>query len=254
MRNSRFPGWTVPIPPLKIIARQRGEGDPWRTTHPCVAYELASLMSSRARLSAFLDSVLASASGFSTRMALFRLIGLSLIGASHDLTSPLGCTAVRCHFRQLNLICKLWLTCSAATHPSRSLNDEQAFFRVVRGGSNACSCSVSFLSSSLCAASCSVAVGLGPFLIHFIGLYERAAAPAAHSKTLTPAMIHLFFMLASSRAGLGSGSSRPRCRPRIDVLEVRYSPIRYAGPSVRFLKGTCLYHFEVASLSSISLQ
>src|SRR6266446_1098054 len=52
----------------RLSKSSRGEGGPWRTTHPCVAYELASLMSSRARLSAFLDSALASASGFSTRM------------------------------------------------------------------------------------------------------------------------------------------------------------------------------------------
>src|SRR5215467_10823544 len=69
--------------------------------------ECASLMSSRARRSAFRASAFASASGFRARMALLRVSALD--GASHDLTSPPGRTAVMSHFRQLNLIFKLWL-------------------------------------------------------------------------------------------------------------------------------------------------
>src|SRR5256885_957782 len=69
--------------------------------------ELASLMSSCARLSAFLDSTLALASGFRACIALFRDSAFG--GAAQDFASLLGRTAVMFHFRQLNLIFRLWL-------------------------------------------------------------------------------------------------------------------------------------------------
>src|SRR5262249_29980093 len=78
--------------------------------------------------------------------------------------------------------------------------------KVVFGGRSACNCSVSLRSSSGCAASCSLAVGPGPFLIHLSGLLERAAAPTAPSKMLTPAapiIRHLFFMVTSLQDGRG---------------------------------------------------
>ena len=67
-------------------------------------------MSSRARFSAFLASVRAWASGLSTMMALLRSMALSLDGAAHDLMSPEGFAPVTSHFRQLNLMVRLWLT------------------------------------------------------------------------------------------------------------------------------------------------
>src|ERR1700746_312004 len=97
-------------------------------------------------------------------------MALSLHGASQDFMSPAGFAPVISHLRQLNLISRLWLTCSAATQSFRLLNPAQASFKIVRGGSHACHCSDSFLSSSRVAASCSLAVGLGPFLIHLSGL------------------------------------------------------------------------------------
>ena len=130
----------------------------------------ASLMSSRARLSAFLASVRKLASGFSTRIALLRSMPLSFDGAAHDLTSPAGFAPVTSHLRQLNLIKRLWLTWSDATQSFSVLNPAQASFMLVRGGRTACNCSDNFFSCSLFAASCSLAVGLGPFLIHLIGL------------------------------------------------------------------------------------
>src|SRR6266852_606278 len=127
-------------------------------------YEVASLMSSCARRSAFFASALASACGFSVWMAFARLSGLPPSGALQEATLPLaGWTPVTSHFRQLNLIFKLWLMCSAATHAFNCLNDVQASSSLVFGGSRACSSAASFLLSSLFAASCSLAVG--PFLI-----------------------------------------------------------------------------------------
>src|SRR6266568_3630423 len=67
----------------------------------------ASLISSRARFSAFFASVRKLASGFSTRIALLRSMALSFDGAAHDLTSPTGFAPVTSHFRQLNLILRL---------------------------------------------------------------------------------------------------------------------------------------------------
>src|SRR5213082_1232474 len=130
----------------------------------------ASLMSSRARLSAFLASARKLASGFSTRIALLRSMPLSFDGAAHDLTSPAGFAPVTSHLRQLNLIERLRLTWSDATQSLRVLNPAQVSFMLVRGGRTACNCSDNFFSCSLFAASCSLAVGLGPFLIHLIGL------------------------------------------------------------------------------------
>src|SRR6202521_1479699 len=160
-------------------------------------------MSSRARFSAFFASVLASASGFSTLMALLRLMPFSLGGASHDLMSPAGFVPVTSHFKQLNLIFRLWLTRSEATHSSRTLNWAQASFSVVRGGSSVFSNVVNFFSMSLFPASCWLAVGAGAFLIHLIGLYECSPALAAPARTPHPTiptivqMIHLFFIMAS---------------------------------------------------------
>src|SRR6266851_6657578 len=142
-------------------------------------------MSSRARFSAVFASERELASGFIPRIALLRLMAFSFDGAAHDLTSPAGFAPVTSHLRQLNLILRLWLTRSAATQSFRFLNPAQASFRLVRGGSSACNCRDNFFSSSLFAASCSLAVGLGPFLIHLIGLWECAAARAPPSKTLT---------------------------------------------------------------------
>src|SRR5712664_251294 len=127
-------------------------------------------MSSRARFSAVFASERELASGFSPRIALLRLMALSCDGAAHDLTSPAGFAPVTSHLRQLNLMERLWLTCSEATQSLRLLNPAQASLRLVRGGSTACNCRDNFFSSSLFAASCSLAVGLGPFLIHFSGL------------------------------------------------------------------------------------
>src|SRR6266581_4063821 len=124
----------------------------------------ASLISSRARFSAFFASVRKLASGFSTRIALLRSMALSFDGAAHDLTSPAGFAPVTFHLRQLNLIETLWLTWSDATQSFRLLNPAQASFKLVRGGRTACNCWDSFFSCSLFAASCSLAVGLGPFL------------------------------------------------------------------------------------------
>src|SRR5437899_5366000 len=127
-------------------------------------------MSSRARFSAIFASVRELASGFSSRIALLRSRALSFDGAAHDLTSPAGFAPVISHLRQLNLILRLWLTCSDATQSLRLLNPAHASLKFVRGGSTACNCRDNFFSSSLFAASCSLAVGLGPFLIHLSGL------------------------------------------------------------------------------------
>src|SRR5256885_15082575 len=103
-------------------------------------------MSSCARLSAFLDSILASASGFRACIALFRDSAFG--GAAQDFASLLGRTAVMFHFRQLNLTFRLWLAWSEATQSSRLLKTVQASFRVVPAGSRACNSSVNFLSSA----------------------------------------------------------------------------------------------------------
>src|ERR1700680_4351945 len=97
-------------------------------------------------------------------MALARLKPLPRSGAVHEETFPLtGCTAVISHFRQLNLILRLWLTCSAATQSFNWRNAVQASSSFVFCGKMACSSEASFLLSSAFAASCSLAVG--PFLI-----------------------------------------------------------------------------------------
>src|SRR2546430_17440811 len=82
----------------------------------------ASLMSSRARLSAFLASVRKLASGFSTRIALLRSMPLSFDGAALDLTSPAGFAPATSHFKQLNLIERFRLTRIDATQSLRVLN------------------------------------------------------------------------------------------------------------------------------------
>src|SRR5258708_18458788 len=102
--------------------------------------ERAFLMSSCAFFSAFRASPLAFTSGFRARMAFSRLRAFG--GAWHDLISPLDRTAVISHFRQLNLICRLPLTCSDATQSSSVLKRVQAYFIVVRDGSSACNCIV----------------------------------------------------------------------------------------------------------------
>src|SRR3981189_771242 len=99
------------------------------------------------------------------------------------------------HFRQPNLIFRLWLTCRAATQSLRLLNARQASLRLVRGGRMGCNCDGSFLVWSLFAASCSVAVGL--FLIQWMGLRDCAAALIAPKKILaatTPTIITLAFI------------------------------------------------------------
>src|ERR1700731_1692735 len=99
------------------------------------------------------------------------------------------------HFKQLNLVLRLWLMCSAATHSLNCRNDEQASSSFVFAGKIACSSEASFLLCSLLEASCSLAVG--PFLSQSIGLYDCAAAFAAPrnaSPAISPAMIHLFFI------------------------------------------------------------
>src|SRR5690348_8003348 len=161
------------------------------------------------------------------RIALLSGNALFLGGASHDFTSPLGRAAVMSHFRQLYLIFKLRLTWSAATQSSKLANPLHASLRVVFGGSSACNCSVSFRSSSLFAASCSLAVNRGLPLIHLRGLLERAAAPAAPSKILiaaAPMMSHLFFMMSSLRGRVWASLSRPRCEERFEPFLVWYSP------------------------------
>src|SRR4029077_8416778 len=162
----------------------------------CLTYDQASLMSSCARFSAFLASALASASGFNVRMAFARLKAFPSSGARQEVTLPLpGWTAVTSHFKQLNLILRLRLTYSAATHSFNCRNAVQASSNFVRGGKSACSCDASFLLCSLFAASCSLAVG--PFLSQWMGLYDCAAAFAATRSTsaaIKPAMIHLFFI------------------------------------------------------------
>src|SRR6267378_3391934 len=158
-------------------------------------YELASLMSPWARFSAVLTSALASASGLRRRIALTRFTGLPFSGALQAEALPLDCTAVTCHFKQVNLIFRLWLTWRAATQSLRLLNAKQASLRLVRGGRMACNCDASFWFWSLFAASCSVAVGL--FLIQWIGLKDCAAALAAPKKKLvatTPTIITLAFI------------------------------------------------------------
>src|SRR5882724_2267517 len=158
-------------------------------------YALASLMASWARFSAVFASALASASGLSRRIALTRFTGLPFSGALQAETLPLGCTAVTPHFKQPNLIFRLWLTWRAATQSLRLLNARQASLRLVRGGRMACNCNASFLFWSWFAASCSVAVG--PFLIQWIGLKDCAAALAAPKKKLvatTPTNITLAFI------------------------------------------------------------
>src|SRR5215472_8019339 len=103
-------------------------------------------------------------------MALSRGNGLFLGGASQDFTSPLGRAPIMSHFRQLYLSFTLRLTWSAATQSSSVWKPLHASRKVVFGGSRACNCKVSFRSSSGCAASCSLAVGPGFFLIHLSGL------------------------------------------------------------------------------------
>src|SRR6202011_997034 len=157
-------------------------------------------MSSCARFSALFDSALASAPGFSNWMALARFNALPPSGAVHEDTLPLpGLTPVTSHFKQLNLILRLWLTCSAATHSLNCRKDVQASSSFVRGGKSACSCDANFLLCSPFAASCSLAVG--PFLIQWMGLYDCAAAfaaPRSTSAAVKPAMIHLFFIFTLS--------------------------------------------------------
>src|SRR4029077_12282459 len=153
-------------------------------------------------------------------MAFARLKAFPPSGALQD-TLPLpGWTPVTSHFKQLNLILRLWLTCRAATHSLNCRKAVQASSNFVRGGKSACSCDASFLLCSPFAASCSLAVG--PFLIQWIGLYDCAAAFAAprnSTAAIRPAMIHLFFIFdpfprfpdtnrvasASERAGLPLG-------------------------------------------------
>src|ERR1700730_5859896 len=97
-------------------------------------------------------------------MAFARLKALPRSGAVQEETfPPTGCTAVISHFKQLNLILRLWLTCSAATQSFNWRNAVQASSSLAFAGKMAWSSEVSFLLSSAFAASCSVAVG--PFLI-----------------------------------------------------------------------------------------
>src|ERR1700739_314766 len=115
-------------------------------------------------------------------MAFARLKAFPASGALHeDTLPPPGWTPVTSHFRQLNLILRLWLTYSEATHSFNCRNAVQASSNFVRGGKRAWSCDASFLLCSLFAASCSLAVG--PFLIQWIGLYDCAAAFAAPKNT-----------------------------------------------------------------------
>src|ERR1700687_891269 len=129
-------------------------------------------------------------------MAFARLKAFPSSGALQEVTLPLpGWTPVTSHFKQLNLIFRLRLTYSVATHSFNCRNAVQASSNFVRGGKSACSCDASFLLCSRFAASCSLAVG--PFLIQCMGLYDCAAAfaaPRSTSAAIKPAMIHLFFM------------------------------------------------------------
>src|SRR6267143_2921475 len=151
-------------------------------------------MSSWARFSAVLASALASASGLSRRIALTRFTGLPFSGALQAEALPLDCTAVSSHFKQVNLILRLWLTWRAATQSLRLLNARQASLRLVRGGRIACNCNASFWFWSLFAASCSVAVGL--FLIQWMGLRDCAALAAPRKKLVAraPTIIILAFI------------------------------------------------------------
>src|SRR6266404_8785183 len=93
-------------------------------------------------------------------MALLRLSGFPPSGAAHAETFPFtGWVPVTSHFKQLNLILRLWLRCSAATHSVNCRNPVQASSSFVFGGKIAWSSEASFLLWSLFAASCSLAVG-----------------------------------------------------------------------------------------------
>src|SRR5216684_1768518 len=106
-------------------------------------------MSSWARFSAVLASALASASGLSRRIALTRFTGLPFSGALQAEALPLDCTAVSSHFKQVNLIFRLWLSWMAATQLLRLLNDRQASVRLVLCGRIACNLSAIFWFWSL---------------------------------------------------------------------------------------------------------
>src|SRR6266852_506813 len=139
-------------------------------------------------------------------IAFARLKAFPSSGALQEDTLPLpGWTPVTSHFKQLNLILRLWLTCSAATHSLNCRKAVQASSNFVRGGKSACSCDASFLLCSPFAASCSLAVG--PFLIQWMGLYDCAAgfaAPRSTSAAIKTAMIHFFFMSYPLRSAISS--------------------------------------------------
>src|SRR2546428_4030934 len=158
-------------------------------------------------------------------MVLARLIALSLAGPAHEEAPAPGFTPVISHFTQLNLSFRLWLACRAATQSSTFLNAEHTSFRSVRAGNTpwACNCEVSFLSSSLFAASCSLAV-LESFLnaragLYRLGLYQcfgldvselcpapgepcaaAASAPNSNPATVTATAIKCFLICVPSRA------------------------------------------------------
>src|SRR6266849_10984972 len=139
-------------------------------------------------------------------MAFARLKAFPLSGTLQEDTLPLaGLSPVTSHFKQLNLILRLWLTCSAATHSLNCRKAVQASSNFVRAGKSACSCDASFLLCSPFAASCSLAVG--PFLIQWMGLYDCAAAfaaPRSTSPAVKTAMIHFFFMSYPLRSAISS--------------------------------------------------
>jgi len=135
----------------------------------------------------------------------------------------------------------------------------------VRAGNTpwACNCAVSFLSSSLFAASCSLAV-LESFLnaragLYRLGLYQcfgldvpelcpapgelcaaAASAPNSNPATVTAMAIKCFLICVPlcSFEGLGFAlaTSRPLFGQSIEALQGRTIPIRYSVPPARGLR------------------
>src|SRR2546427_5803302 len=98
-------------------------------------YPPASLMSSRAFLSASLASTLALLSGFRRSIALWKSMALPPAGPAQESATGLGFTPVTSHFKQVNSIFNERLTRRDATQSSRYLNPEQAsckFYPAVR--------------------------------------------------------------------------------------------------------------------------
>src|SRR5712664_2593697 len=109
-----------------------------------------ALRSSLACCSAFLTAPFASALGFSSWIALFRLCALSPIEPLHPDRSALVSTPVIFARRQLNSNPMLWLAWSAAKHSFRAVKGAHALVAFELAGKTpwACSFGVSFFSMS----------------------------------------------------------------------------------------------------------